>query len=388
MPRRQNNGLDSVASLTVDTLRLAASHLLAPLRVLRELSSSLVGWIRSTARTINRVSRLSEILAGARLAIRDSYSLISTTHRKELKEFASAARDGARSVLASLAGADIFRVSMTAPDARAIADAKLLFGNSVADSWARAAAGLQAEFQRTVQQGIFLNETATRLTERIEGTPEAGFADGIMKKRYREAEAIVNTAAVAVGNAVRAEAYETSDDVTILTWSAILDAKTCLVCAGYHGKSWTMEGRKPIGHKLAWPGYLAHMRCRCSQIPGVRTKSDKAIREALDLDVGEDELAAAVDTVQENLDKQKEMPGSFDEWLAGKSHDYVNKLLGPGRAKLWEKGMPLEQMLTQTGRPLTLEQLNAKWSGERQRSNRDFIGLIAALAKKEREKRK
>lgn len=396
--KKPDPATDAVARYTIDALRLASQHLLHPLNVLRELSSTLIDWIKRTSQTVNRVFRLRDLINGAKLAIADSYKLIVTRHVAELRDFAKVAVEGARAVIAAAAGLDVFQVPMNGRDAVTIANGKIIFGRSVSESWNDHARDLVIKFTAAMNQGVFLNEKTAQLSARVEGTEEAAFKDGLIPRKMREAETMTETAALTVANAVRNQAFaEMSDVVEILTWSAILDSKTCRICSALHGKSWTAKDLKPIGHSFQFPGVLAHHRCRCGQTPGLKewgaikagpSTGGEPIKarvraELLDAGMDHDAIPAAIDAIKARIGKRS-APSTFDEWLASKSHADVNKILGPGRAKLWEKGMALDQMVSQSLRPFTIKELEAKWTGERLRSNRDFVGMMAALSAKKK----
>jgi hypothetical protein len=400
MAKKENSGNDAAARYMVDVLRYAAGSLIEPLNYLRNLSVELVGWIRKTAGTINRTVRLANILRGANLAIADTYRLITQAHSRDLRDLARASIEGARSILtAASGGADIIRVSMTPARAVEISKGPLLSGATVAQTWTQQGNDLKWRFRTLAQDGIFRDQSAATLTDRILGTKESNFSDGLMPKKMREAETITQTAATAVANAVLAESYQEARDVETVTWSATLDRKVCRVCSGLHGKTWVLKAGQAVGQSvteshgrndkgkavtffLDWPGHPPiHRYCRCVLTPGLvkwsaLSKESKAkLRKALG-----DDAADVLEAMKEKV-FNGEPPDvqTFDEWLAGKTHAEVEKILGPGRARLWEKGLSVDAMLNpSTLKPLTIAEMEEKWAGERARSNRDFIGIMRA----------
>jgi hypothetical protein len=53
---------------------------------------------------------------------------------------------------------------------------------------------------------------------------------------------------------------------------------------------------------------------------------------------------------------------SFSDFLKGKPTEFVDEMLGKGRAQLWRDGkITLSQLLDQRGNPLTLQQLRDKY---------------------------
>ena len=53
---------------------------------------------------------------------------------------------------------------------------------------------------------------------------------------------------------------------------------------------------------------------------------------------------------------------TFADFLKGKSPEFVDEMLGKGRAQLWRDGtITLNQLLDQRGNPLTLAQLRQRY---------------------------
>jgi hypothetical protein len=137
-----------------------------------------------------------------------------------------------------------------------------------------------------------------------------------------------------------------------------LDSHTTPVCVAYSGKEWNLD-REPIGHSLPFvspkggssTGTPRHWNCR--SIMSVITKT---FRE-LGIDLPEfkpSTRAASGGPVSAAM--------SFEEFIVRKGPRFADELLGKGRAELWRNGtITLSQLLDQTGRPLTLAQLRAKY---------------------------
>jgi hypothetical protein len=118
----------------------------------------------------------------------------------------------------------------------------------------------------------------------------------------------------------------------------------------YSGAEWDLDGVPINGNTLPFnSGCPRHWGCRSLIVP-----ITLSYRE-LGIDVDKPKGTRASDLGQIPSDT------TFDGFL--KRHDaaYVDNLLGPGRAKLWRDGkITLNDLVNQTGRPLTLDQLARK----------------------------
>lgn len=126
------------------------------------------------------------------------------------------------------------------------------------------------------------------------------------------------------------------------------------ICVSYSGAEWDKKKNPINGNKLAFvnPGGSAngvprHWNCRSVMLPITKT-----FRE-LGLDADEfptSSRSATGGPVAADM--------TFDAFLKRKGDQFADELLGPGRAQLWrDKKITLQQLLDQSGRPLTLKQL-------------------------------
>jgi hypothetical protein len=94
---------------------------------------------------------------------------------------------------------------------------------------------------------------------------------GVLPKKWGVLESIIEGAILAAwnqGHASRGLSGGVRGDSEAMTWEAIMDGRTCEYCATLNGKSWDARSYEPLGHKEAYPGPLAHWRCRCTQSVG------------------------------------------------------------------------------------------------------------------------
>ena len=110
---------------------------------------------------------------------------------------------------------------------------------------------------------------------------------------------------------------------------------------------WESSTRERVGHELKFSIPPEHFNCRCILSPVVAT-----FRE-LGFDIEEPPAGTRA-----SMDGQVPATFAFKDWLATKSHDEQDNMLGPGRADLWRKGkITLEQLIDGHGRELTLDEL-------------------------------
>jgi len=176
-------------------------------------------------------------------------------------------------------------------------------------------------------------DTDEAMIARVRGTRAMGFKDGIMEVSRRKAKILVRGAA----SAITAEARKTQMLANPKVFSGIqqvsvFDGRTSDVCIAYAGAVWRLPDYKPVGHNLPYNGGVPrHPNCRSVEIAVI--SPDIGGEPAPDL--------------------------SFDKYLEGKGKGKVEELLGKGRAELYQSGeISLTDLVDQSGRALTLEQLN------------------------------
>ncbi len=115
--------------------------------------------------------------------------------------------------------------------------------------------------------------------------------------------------------------------VTGWIWSCDLSPRTCGACLA-------MDGSR---HDAA-EALESHPNCRCAMVPATASYADLA------LTLGLPELSSVPEAVPEAAPRG-------EAWLAAQSAATAEAILGPGRARLWRAGMPLDQMVVRTMDP-------------------------------------
>jgi hypothetical protein len=200
-----------------------------------------------------------------------------------------------------------------------------------ADWWQRQADSLSQRLGDSLTVGVTREETLTQLAQRIRGTSENGFTDGLMAKARTDAARLLTTQTTQAVSAGRVAVAEGHTDQFVLEHSSIIDSRTSIVCLGRNGLRYrSAPPHEGIGHSIPYLGGVPyHNSCRSS---------------ILSVFVG----GGAVR--QETL----------TAWLHRQGAAVQEDLLGPGRARLFRAGTlrsTRDLLDAVTGRPLTLDEL-------------------------------
>lgn len=96
----------------------------------------------------------------------------------------------------------------------------------------------QQRLRGALQLGIQRQETVNQTVARIAGTKANRYADGLLAISRREVEAIVRTSVNHTANSAQvAWAQANRDVVSGMTWTAMMDERTCDVCEGLNGST-------------------------------------------------------------------------------------------------------------------------------------------------------
>jgi hypothetical protein len=233
---------------------------------------------------------------------------------------------------------------------KALVNGSIIEGSPASAWWAKQSDDLAFKFASQVRQGIAQNETLMDIIRRIAGSPRLGIP-GIMDISRRNAGALVHTSIMQVANDARMAVYQANQDIMKgYRYLSTLDGNICPRCIARSGSTWDLEYRPTGGTKLAYVPTPIHFRCRCLILPILKSYKE------LGADIPEPPTGTrASDEGQVRADI------TMTEWLKGKPKAYVDDLLGPGRSDLFLKGkISLSDLVSQNGRPLTLEQLRGK----------------------------
>lgn len=209
------------------------------------------------------------------------------------------------------------------------------------------------QLRRTLRDGIVVGQSIQDMTRRVRG---------FMPSTRREATAIVRSSVQAVAQEARYETYKANSDVIKgQQWMSTLDGRTTPICQSLDGQAWTLEGEALEGTTAAWQGPPpAHWNCRSTLVPVLKSFGDLANdpqvkRKIKKLDDRERKRLKAT-----ALGK----PGgrlTYERWLRQQTPAMQKDILGPTRYRMWRrKQITTRDLIDQTNRPLTIEELEAK----------------------------
>ena len=319
---------DATIALQLDILRASEGVSRDVVKILRELEKELIGKIASDNLTEWGRARVNKQLKEARELIERYYDQIAVKSISDTDEIAKLAASVTASSISSAA------VLPTAAVLDRIATDAVIQGAAQGAWWQKQAADVQFKFAAAVRQGLAGAETNQKIVQRVRE---------VMDVSKRNAAALVQTSTATIANDARAAAMAANDDL-ILAYRAVatLDSRTCLTCAPLDGLEWTKAGN-PIGHKFPLPSYPLHFNCRCLLLGKVLEGEPGGTRASTD-----GQVSASL---------------TFEGWLERQPIERQNDILGKGRAELYRKGtITLQDLVSGRGRPLTIEQLKARYT--------------------------
>jgi hypothetical protein len=294
---------------------------------------------------------LVKLLDEVRSTIKGTYRDISTLMGREIREIADNEATWTGSATNAATQATFSDVGLTRSVLQTLVSEFTFLGATSTEWWGRQAAGLADRFSDEMRRGIALGESNTDLIARVRGKTGQ---PGLMDVTRNSAERLVRASVQAAANNGREAMYAENDDlIASLQWHATLDTRTsiwCLTRDGHHYSNtpdhFSKDGGPPW---LEGPGKI-HWGCRSTSVP--------ILKSWRDLGIDADEVP---ETTRASMDGQKPAQMTFEKWLKKQSVERQDAVLGPGKAQLWRDGkIEFRDLLDQSGRPLTTEQLRAK----------------------------
>lgn len=343
--------VDLFIERAIDLLRLEAGTRNKVLAILNDLEGELVAALAKVDPTgVGQVSaqqkRLAKLLDAVRGAIRASYRGASVLMAAEIREIIDQEATWTGHAFNTAIDFEFVTGGLTRKGLETLASDVLIQGAASADWWSRQAAGLAERFADEMRRGVALGETNADLIARVRG--------GIMDVSRNSAERLVRASVQAAANTGREAMYAENDDIIAsLQWHATLDTRTskwCITRDGHHYSNTPDHFPKDNGPPwLEGPGKL-HWGCRSTSVPVLKTWRE--------LGIDADEVPQ---TTRASMDGQVPAKQTFEQWLKKQPAARQDTVLGATIADLWRRGkLNFRDMLDQSGRPLTTEQLRAK----------------------------
>ncbi len=334
---------DSTIELHLDIERTGAEARATIIELLKNLEKELIAKVADGVTDWSK-ARIAKQLSEADAVIRQYYDDAAGIARDTTTSVAQVSASAtATSLSAAVGGQVAISVIPTATYLETLAGNTIIQGAVQADWWDRQAGDVAFKFQSAVRQGLVAAETTPQIVKRVRD---------VMDLSRRNAEALVHTSVQSVANATREKLFEDNTDVISgKEWSSALDRRTCPTCGALDGKRWATDS-KPTNHSMAYRAPPNHWRCRCSCIPVLRTWAE--------LGINMDELPDGTRASMEGQVTDK----TFEDWLKRKTETdptFADRALGKGRAELFRDGkITMDQMIS-GGKPLTLNELKAKY---------------------------
>ena len=283
-------------------------------------------------------ARLKSLLKFADKAIGDSYGLIDRQTSAFNLGVAGYEQDFTLGNIKGVVGIDM-GATLTAEQLGAIASDTLILGAPSAEWWGRQDTKLQNAFKDQMRQGFLRGEGIGKLARRVRP---------IMDVSRRDAETLARTSVQAVSGEVREKLIASNSDVINgYIHVSTLDNRTSLICITRDGLKWD-QNQQPVGQGKAFRRPPLHFNCRSTLVPW--RKSYQELGAKFKAQVPEGTRASMNGSVPRGL--------SYPEWLKTQPKAVQIEVLGERRRDMWQKGgLSLRQLVDQTGRPLTLEQL-------------------------------
>lgn len=337
---------DVAVARQIDLLRFDASVRARVIALLGDLEREIVrrlsegGELTTFAR-----ERLNQQLADIRGVVDGYYSRISAASAAELQGLAQGEAEWLLTATNRAVGVDIASAMPAAAQLARLADDTMVQGAVMRDWWARQSQDTAFRFATEIRMGVGTGETNSKIVARVRRALDVS---------RQHAEALTRTAVQQVASAARQDTLQANADIVAGQQQvSTLDSRTTDICMAYSGGVWDLEGKPIRGTKLPFNGGPPrHWNCRSTLIPVL-----KSFRE---LGADFDDMPARS---RASMDGQVAGDLSFADWLKSKPPGFADDMLGKGRADLWRAGtITLQQLLDQSGRPLSLEQLRARYA--------------------------
>lgn len=339
---------DQIIKHALELQRLSAHDEAEALRIMAELEDELkrllaVGNLSNARKREieDLIKQADEIIAshyGDVAKVVDTRGLIAVVSQRTV--------DALKGVLSSI-------VMPTAERIASLAKEVLIDGAPASAWWARQSEDTAFKFAREVREGVLLGEAQERIVSRIVGR---GDEPGILDTARRNVRTLVHSSVMTAANRARLETYRKNmAGGDTLYWLATLDGHVCPVCMALDGSQWDRDGNPVKGNKIAWNGGPpAHFGCRCTL--SLRPGASK-LREL----VGDDAIDAVLNAPGRASKDGPTSATSMQEFLKRQSPEFIEEMLGKGRAELFLEGkITVKDLVSGTGRELSLAELRAR----------------------------
>ncbi len=343
---------DDLIGRQLDIFRFTASERQAVLRILKRMEEDLIELLFNSGKPLTDLSRADKarLLAQAQAVIEQYYAVAGGHAVEGLRGLARFEVAQAAATLRAAFAGMIEPGLPTEGYMRVLIRDTLVQGAPSAEWWERQAGDTAFRFANEVRQGLTAGETNAQIVSRI--------VERLMGVSRTNAYGLVATSVQTVASAARFETFKENEDVIKgYRQLSTLDGHTTPVCLAYSGLEWSKD-LKPVGHDKEFisdkgppTGTPRHWGCRSLITPVTKTFKE------LGIDIPEFKAstrAASGGPVSSDT--------TMKQYLDRRTPAQLADQLGAGKAELYRNGkITLAQLVDQTGRELTLEQLRAKY---------------------------
>lgn len=333
---------DAIIRHALELQRLSAHEEAEAVAILRQLEDELRQLLATRQLSGAGRREIAELIKAAESAIEGRYAQVAGTVDTQGIVMLVAER--------TVEAMQLVEPTASAPSAERLTSLSrevLIDGSPAKAWWDKQAEDTAFKFASAVRRGVINGETQERIVARIAGR------EGFMEVSRRNARALVHSSIMTAANRARLETYrKNSKHIAGLRFLATLDSHTCVRCGALDGAQWNLDGEPIRGTKQPFEAPPLHFACRCVLSPIAKSLND--VFPGID---------AAIDAASQRASKDGPIAGTttFADFLKRQSPEFVANTLGKKRADMFLRGkLTLTDLVSGTGRPLTLDQLKAR----------------------------
>lgn len=349
---------DRAVAHGINLLRFTAGVRSKVLAILERMSVELTARVLDEKTGVRTKARLAYLLADTNEIIERYYAETSGLSAAKLAGLARAEAQSFRHAVRTSGAALSVQLDAVMPSMNlleAMAGDVMIQKAPSAAWWAHQGRNTVWRFSSEIRQGMAQGETNAQIVSRVVGSKAKG-VPGVLDVSRTDAQRLVHASVQTVANTARQMTFQANRDILDgIEQVSTLDGRTTDICLAYSGAQWDMDYQPMNGTTLPYnnpdgtPGCPRHWNCRSLMVPVTRSLRDMGI----DLDNFEPQTRAS-----ENGPVSASL--SMNDWLATRTDAQLNEQLGKGRAALYRKGViTLQQLLDQSGNPLSLKDLEA-----------------------------
>ena len=200
-------------------------------------------------------------------------------------------------------------------------DREAISGKTMKDWFKKMPDDIRLGVNNQIREGMIAGEPQNDIMRRVRGRREAGFKDGIIGRKGREAANLVRTGTMRASNEARAAFHDANNDVikgyqVVLT----LDTATCMICIDWEsGNVYNIDQR---------PHPPFHVMCRCVVVPAIKSWEELGI-----------DLEEAEPGTRRTMDGEVPESMTYEQWFNQQSPERQLDILGPSRYEAYQKGV-------------------------------------------------